>query len=137
MLLSELVDALFYALDRQSIIIHKKYDARDSRGLTKQFTIKHTVPNPNYQYSKDKFVVFLASLDQTKAMSEGSNAYKKISSAFRHFRMGESSSSLESRFINYWTALESITRDVFPKRSGDDHRVIEAVVPCIAADYVC
>lgn len=136
-LLGELVDAVSYTLGKEHIIIEKKCVAANKNGITKSFDIYKTVPNPNYQLNKEKFLSFIQSVSSRETNEYSGFENKKIASALRLYRMGEASSSIEARFTSYWTALESITRDAFTQIQGDDKRVIAATVPCISADYVC
>ncbi len=136
-LLVEFVDALSYTLGKQEINIETNYTAKSlSRNQTKSFKIHRPIPNPNYEFEKEKFLNFCQSIE-----SNNDDAYKgikdnKISAAFRLLRVGTLSTSVESKYTSYWTALESLARDVFDRQGGDDDRVIAATLPCIAIDYV-
>ena len=136
--LGELVDAISYAIGKDKIIIQKKYICRELSGnKQKTFEIHRPVPNPNYQFKKDKFIRFMKSLEGDSTTHSAPIRDKKISSAFRLYRIGELSENIEARFTSYWTSLESITRDTMEGDSGDDRKVIHSVIPCIASDYVC
>lgn len=137
-LLGELVDAVSYTIGKENVVIRREYVAKCVRSnISKPFHIHRPIPNPNYEFNKDKFIHFLKSLDNSSNNKNSGFKDKKLASAFRLFRIGEASDNIESKYTSYWTALESISRDVFPDTDGDDGSVIAAVVPCISSDYVC
>jgi hypothetical protein len=136
-LLGELVDAVSYTLGKQEVVIEKRYSAKAiAAGTTKTFTIHRPIPNPNYQFDEANFLIFCSSLQMEGESSLSSFKDNKIAAAFRLLRIGMNATSIEAKFTSYWTALESLTRDVFPTSDGDDGKVIAATLPCVAIDYV-
>lgn len=136
-LLGELVDAVSYTLGRQEVVIEKRYIAKAiASNQTKTFTIHRPIPNPNYQFDEANFLLFCSSLQMEGEANLSSFKDNKIAAAFRQLRIGVNATSIEAKFTSYWTALESLTRDVFPTRNGDDGKVIAATLPSVAIDYV-
>lgn len=135
--LGEIIDCLSYTLGKEMIIIQAKYKVeRHDIAEMREFTIQKLVPNPNYGFKHEKFTKFVTSMGSP----DGPKGYKnsKILSSFRIYRIGAYSENVEARFMTYWTAIESITRDVFNRDfNSDDEKVAAAAVPCIVADYVC
>lgn len=136
-LLGEFVDALSYTLGKQEITIVTSYTAKlINRNKTKSFKIHRPIPNPNYQFEKEKFSKFCESIESSNGNQNRGIKDNKISAAFRLLRVGSQATNTESKFTSYWTALESLTRDVFNGYDGDDSKVIAATIPCIAVDYI-
>lgn len=135
--LNDLIDALSYTLGKSEITIVKKYEStKVSSGVRKTLKIHRPIPNPDYQFDQDKFIAFCQSIGSNNPINNSSLRDKKIASAFRLFRIGQNSNNIDAKFTSYWTALESITKDIFERASGDDGKVIAAALPCITIDYV-
>ncbi|TMP38278.1 hypothetical protein [Pseudoalteromonas rubra] len=136
-LLGEVIDAVSYTQAKSSIIVRKKYVAKSiqsQRGKT--FTIHRAIPNPVYRFNEDSFRHFCESIQSTSQQEISSFKHNKIAAAFRLLRIGTGALSLEAKLTSYWTALESLTRDVFPSHNGDDGKVIAAAIPSISINYV-
>lgn len=134
-MLGKVVDALSYTLGREHIVVQKHYSARDiASGAEKQFTLRKLVPNPVYEFPQEKFSRLIVSLGGNTGI-EG-HRDNKILAAFRLYRIGASSENLEAKFVTYWSALESITRDAAQAGAHDDEKVANALAPCIVVDYV-
>lgn len=136
-LLEEFVDAISYTLGKQEITIENQYTSTSvTSHQTKTFRLHKPIPNPNYQFNNEKFLQFCSSIEPLEGVESQGIKDNKISSAFRLLRVGMQATSTESKFTSYWTALESLTRDVFVNYDGDDGKVIAATLPCIALDYI-
>lgn len=134
-LLGKVVDALSYTLGREQIVVQKHYLAKDiASGIEKQFSLRKLVPNPVYEYPQEKFARLIFSIGANTGI-EG-HRDNKILAAFRLYRIGAGSENLEAKFVTYWSALESITRDAAQAGAHDDEKVANAVAPCIVVDYV-
>ena len=131
-LLGEFVDALSYTLGKQEITIVTRYTATlVANNRTKSFKIHRPIPNPNYQFEEEKFLRFCQSMEAGTGSDNLGTKDNKISAAFRLLRVSSHATSTELKYTNYWTALESLTRDVFERQGGDDENVIAAALPCI------
>jgi hypothetical protein len=136
-LLEEFVDAISYTLGKQEITIETTYTSMAvASQQTKTFKVHKPIPNPNYEFNNEKFVQFCAGIEPLEGSVNQGIKDNKISAAFRLLRVGMQATSTESKFTSYWTALESLTRDVFVEKTGDDGKVIAATLPCIGIDYV-
>lgn len=133
--LGKVVDALSYTLGREHIVVQKHYLVRDAiTGVEKQFELRKLVPNPVYEFPPEKFSRLIGSLGATVGV-EG-HRDNKILAAFRLYRIGASTENLEAKFVTYWSALESISRDAGYAGAHDDEKVAGAVAPCMVVDYV-
>lgn len=136
-LLGEVIDAVSYTQAKSNIIVRKQYTAKSIQSSrSKTFSIQRAIPNPVYHFNEDSFRYFCESIQSTSQQEISSFKHKKIAAAFRLLRIGVSAPSLEAKFTSYWTALESLTRDVFPSHNGDDGKVIAAALPSILINYV-
>lgn len=136
-LLGEVIDAVSYTQAKSNIIVRNQYSAKSLQSQrTKTFVIQRSIPNPVYHFNEDSFRDFCKSIQSTSQQEISSFKHNKIASAFRLLRIGMGATSLEAKFTSYWTALESLTRDVFPSHNGDDGKVIAAALPSISINYV-
>jgi hypothetical protein len=136
-LLGEVIDAVSYTQAKSNIIVRKQYTAKSILSQReKTFLIQRAVPNPVYHFNEDSFRHFCSSIQSTSQQEISSFKHNKIAAAFRLLRIGMGAASLEAKFTSYWTALESLTRDVFPSHNGDDGKVIAAALPSISINYV-
>ncbi|CAH8191052.1 conserved hypothetical protein [Vibrio aestuarianus] len=136
-LLGEVIDAISYTQAKSDIIVRNKYLATSVQSQqTKSFSIQRTIPNPVYHFNKDSFREFCESIQSKSQQERSSFKHNKIAAAFRLLRIGMGAASLEAKLTSYWTALESLTRDVFPSHNGDDGKVIAAALPSISINYV-
>ena len=123
-------DVLRYVTFKEGQLYSKR------EGSPKSFKIHRPIPNPNYQFEEEKFLRFCQSMEAGTGSDNLGTKDNKISAAFRLLRVSSHATSTELKYTNYWTALESLTRDVFERQGGDDENVIAAALPCIAIDYV-
>ncbi|MEZ8289933.1 hypothetical protein [Vibrio sp. 10N.237.312.B06] len=136
-LLGEVIDAVSYTQAKSNIIVRKQYTAKSVFSQReKTFSIQRAIPNPVYHFSEESFRHFCDSIQSTSHQEISSFKHNKIAAAFRLLRIGMGATSLEAKFTSYWTALESLTRDVFPSYNGDDGKVIAAALPSISINYV-
>ncbi|MDG3438059.1 hypothetical protein P5E63_19470 [Vibrio parahaemolyticus] len=136
-LLGEVIDAVSYTQARSNIVVRKQYTAKSIlTQRVKTFSIQRAIPNPVYHFSDNSFRHFCESIQSNSKQELSSFKHNKIAAAFRLLRIGMGATSLEAKFTSYWTALESLTRDVFPSHNGDDGKVIAAALPSISINYV-
>ena len=136
-LLGEVIDAVSYTQAKSDITVRKKYTAKSIQTQRiKTFSIQRSVPNPVYHFSESSFQHFCKSIQSNSQQEFSSFKHNKIAAAFRLLRIGMGATSLEAKLTSYWTALESLTRDVFPTHNGDDGKVIAAALPSISINYV-
>jgi hypothetical protein len=86
------------------------------------YNLPSRIPNPSRNLSDDEFLVFLNNIEYAL---EGADiqpeSRKKITSAFRFYRMGRDTPLYENKFINWWTALEYLLR------TGEDGSIITEI----------
>ena len=87
----------------------KKHDQVGATG--KMFRVPRVLPNPELHIKTGEAVAFVTSvrklLSGSKFNAEGSD---RINSAFRLYRQGRDHESVDTKLVNWWTALEYLVR---------------------------
>jgi hypothetical protein len=86
------------------------------------YNLPTRIPNPSRNLSDDEFLCFLNNIEYALESAEiQPESRKKITSAFRFYRMGRDTPLYENKFINWWTALEYLLR------TGEDGSIITEI----------
>lgn len=107
-----ILDLIRFELEDSVIKVERDFiSIRNCNKPPRRFPLPTTVPNPSNDLQSDQFLSFIS-----KANNLFSNntidieSKEKIRSALRFYRMGRDSDLFENKFLNWWTALEFLSR---------------------------
>ncbi|RYY02144.1 MAG: hypothetical protein EOO53_13995 [Gammaproteobacteria bacterium] len=135
--LNDILDLLSHPMGRSVIVMGRSYDVElinETAPEKLQLELERLVPNPTYIFSSEKFKKYVESIAAFLVKTSGKKT--PIFDAFRLSRIGITSQNLESKFLTYWTALETLTNNVFVTDHAKDLRIADAITPCITIDYI-
>jgi hypothetical protein len=107
-----ILDLIRFELEDSVIEVERDFvSVRSCIQPPRRFPLPTTVPNPSSNLQSDQFLNFMA---QSNNLFSNVNidieSKEKIRSALRFYRMGRDSDLFENKFLNWWTALEYLTR---------------------------
>lgn len=107
-LLSEYLDLLNLGLSDEFLYIHNRVLVIDEKKPNKgAFQNNVNILDGKYAVEKARYVHFISKLPRILENSDIINESKeKIKSAIRYLRLGNQSTEVEHKFINYWIGLE-------------------------------
>lgn len=107
-ILSEYLDVINLGLSEEYLVIHSRALVIDSRSPEKgDFQNNGNILDGKYKVEKDHYLGFTKKLPAILNSSNVQNETKeKIKSAIRYLRLGNQSTEVEHKFINYWIGLE-------------------------------
>lgn len=110
--LDNILDLIRFELEGNVVKVDEKFTVRKSGDENvKIYRLPARIPNPSRNLDNDEFQDFLDDVEYVLAGSSiNTESRKKITSAFRFYRMGRDTSQYENKFINWWTALEYLLR---------------------------
>ncbi len=135
--LNDILDLLSHPMGRSVIVMSRRYDVElinETASNKIELELERLVPNPTYIFSSKKFKKYVDSIVAFSTITSGKKT--PIFDAFRLSRIGITSQNLESKFLTYWTALETLTNNVFVTDHPKDLRIADAITPCITIDYI-
>lgn len=108
--LSEYLDVINLGLSDEFLLIHNRALVIDSRSPERgDFQNNVNILDGKYRVERDYYQEFTRKLPSILNSSEvQSETKEKIKSAIRYLRLGNQSTEVEHKFINYWIGLEYI-----------------------------
>lgn len=121
--LDNILDLIRFEFEGNIIDVDDQFLAiREDNSFRKLFKLPSQIPNPQRNVNNSDFRDFLEDVEyvtlQAPILEE---SRKKITSAFRFYRLGRDAVQHENKFINWWTALEYLVR------TGDEGSIISEV----------
>lgn len=101
------------------------------------FSLPAVVPNPSASMDGDGLASFVASVDEL--VLKGSfkpEGRDRVQSAFRLYRTGLDSTTLENKLVNWWTALEYLVRGSSEQNGGIGKSVETLLAPVLCNAYI-
>ncbi|VEN75477.1 hypothetical protein EPICR_90075 [Candidatus Desulfarcum epimagneticum] len=111
--LDNLLDLIRFELEGNVIKVDERFIARKKHNDVDNtlYRLPSRIPNPSRNLNDETFLGFLNNVEYTLEGAEiQAESRKKITSAFRFYRMGRDTPQYENKFINWWTALEYLLR---------------------------
>ena len=135
-ILSEYLDVINLGLSDEFLQIHNRTLVIDSRSPQRgDFQNNNNILDGKYRVEKDYYQEFTRKLPSILNSSEVQNETKeKIKSAIRYLRLGNQSTEVEHKFINYWIGLEYIFSNY--ESQNTIYRVKEHFINAHALAYV-
>ena len=132
--IGEILDLMRFEFDSKNLMLSTQFLLEDS-GKVLQLQLPGTIPNPEAEppsRSLEDFVKHLNGL----ATRHGAHAESRdrIFAAFRLYRAGTSARIFENKLVNWWTAIEYLTKP--GKSSGIGDGVEAALAPTLGLIYV-
>ncbi len=109
-ILSEYLDVINLGLSDEHLLIHNRVLVIDARSPERgDFQNNVNILDGKYRVEKDHYQEFTSKLPSILNSSNVQKETKeKIKSAIRYLRLGNQSTEVEHKFINYWIGLEYI-----------------------------
>jgi hypothetical protein len=134
--LDGILDLIRFELEQQVISIDDEFiSVREKESSARRFRLPTIIPNPSRKMEPAHFETFIGRFNrifQNDGLDTESKG--KIKSALRFYRMGKDSDLFENKFLNWWTALEFLTR------TGEQGGIIEEVkgkrLPMLVLHYL-
>lgn len=110
--LDNILDLIRFELEGNIIGVDDQFLAmQENHTFQKILKLPSQIPNPKSNINKFEFKDFLENVEYVTSQAPMSNeSSKKITSAFRFYRLGRDATQYENKFINWWTALEYLIR---------------------------
>lgn len=110
--IDNLLDLIRFELEGNVVKVDERFIARkkidDDIAI---FRLPSRIPNPSRNLGNEEFLAFLNDVEYAlEGAPINAESRKKITSAFRFYRMGRDTPQYENKFINWWTALEYLLR---------------------------
>lgn len=121
--LDNMLDLIRFELEGNIIDVDDQFLAiREDNSFRKLLKLPSQIPNPRRNIKNSEFKDFLGDVEYVTSYAPISEeSRKKITSAFRFYRLGRDAVQYENKFINWWTALEYLVR------TGDEGSIISEV----------
>ena len=121
--LEDLLDLARFELESDILTIDNEFlSFRENGSTIRRFRLPNRIPNPKKTIEKDEFKNFVEVINRLlKGGNIDTDSKEKIKSGFRFYRVGRDSDRLENKFLNWWIALEFLTR------SGGMGSIVESV----------
>ncbi|MGM0598164.1 MAG: hypothetical protein ACQES9_14115 [Myxococcota bacterium] len=121
--LDNMLDLIRFELEGNIIDVDDQFLAiRADNSFQKLLKLPSQIPNPRRNINNSEFRDFLEDVEYVTLQAPISEeSRKKITSAFRFYRLGRDAVQYENKFINWWTALEYLVR------TGDEGSIISEV----------
>jgi hypothetical protein len=134
--LDSILDLIRFELEHRVISVDSEFiSVRQNENAARRFRLPTIIPNPAQKIEPQHFGVFIERFNRI-SQQDGLDAEskEKIRSALRFYRMGRDSDLFENKFLNWWTALEFLTR------TGEDGGIINEVkgklLPMLVLHYL-
>ena len=134
--LDSILDLIRFELEDRVVSIDTDFiSIRKKGGTARRFRMPTIVPNPSKNIDPAHFGEFVTRFSRIFENEElPLKSKEKIRSALRFYRMGRDSDLFENKFLNWWTALEYLTR------TGEKGSIIEEVqtklIPTLLLHYL-
>lgn len=110
-LINNILDLVRFEYERSSLHVSEQFLVINNQTIARCFNISKIVPNPNSTIDNDgleNFVKSVRELIENRDLREEDR--RRIQSAFRLYRIGSDSNIFENKLINWWTAIEYLTK---------------------------
>ena len=110
--LDNILDLIRFELEGNIIGVDDQFLAiQENSTFQKLLKLPSQIPNPKSNINKFEFKDFLENVEYVTSQAPiSTESSKKITSAFRFYRLGRDATQYENKFINWWTALEYLVR---------------------------
>ena len=134
--IAENLDVLNLGFADEYLIIHSRVLVIDTGNIPKaQFQESKNFLDGKYKVAKEHYEEFILKLPQINANTKIIQETKdKIKSAIRYLRLGNESTEVEHKFINYWIGLEYLFSNY--ESNNTINRIKDYFVACHALNYV-
>jgi hypothetical protein len=130
--LDEILDLIRFELEQEVVSVSQAFvSVRVDSGTSRKFLLPSYIQNPMKNVKQAEFEDFLkttANMFETNHID--SESRERIKSGLRFYRMGRDSELFENKFLNWWTALE------FLSRTGEKGAIPEEVESKLVAALV-
>jgi hypothetical protein len=122
--LDGILDLIRFELENRVISVDSDFiSIRKNDNTARRFRLPTIVPNPAKRIEPKHFEDFVDRFNRIFQNDELSTESKeKIRSTLRFYRMGRDSDLFENKFLNWWTALEYLTR------TGEKGGIVDVVI---------
>ncbi|WP_321867350.1 hypothetical protein [Paraburkholderia tropica] len=135
--IARVLDVMRYSYERKQIQLSEKFlvSTATRRALGLIDLAGESIPNPRASVSTAQFERFMAQIQRLAGHENAEpGAQDRIYSAFRLYRLGNETTNLENKLVNWWTALEFMTNDVDSTNIGVT--VENALAPVVTLEYL-
>jgi len=134
--LDGILDLIRFELENRVISVDSDFiSVRKNDNTSRRFRLPTIVPNPAKIIKPEHFEEFVNRFNRIFQNDELSTESKeKIRSSLRFYRMGRDSDLFENKFLNWWTALEYLTRTGEPGPIVDE--VKAKLIPSLLLHYL-
>ena len=134
--LDGILDLIRFELENRVISVDSDFiSIRKNDDTARRFRLPTIVPNPVRGIEPKQFEDFVERFNHIFQNDELSlESKEKIKSTLRFYRMGRDSDLFENKFLNWWTALEYLTRT--GEKGGIVDVVIEKLIPTLLPHYL-
>lgn len=133
-MIGQLLDLVRFEFGAENLNLSKEFVAIDGEKLM-LLPVPELIPNPKAIRSASDLRAFV---EQLNSIGERDEAYAeskdRMLAAFRFYRIGTSVSMFENKLVNWWTAIENLTRSGKPGSIGAT--VEEALVPILGLAHL-
>lgn len=133
--LDGILDLIRFELENRVISVDSDFiSIRKNDDTARRFRLPTIVPNPVREIQPKQFEDFVERFNNIFQNDElSSESKEKIRSTLRFYRMGRDSDLFENKFLNWWTALEYLTR------TGEKGAIVDVVkkklIPMLLPHY--
>ena len=122
--LDGMLDLIRFELENRVISVDSDFiSIRKNDDTARRFRLPTIVPNPVREIQPKQFEDFVRRFNNIFQNDKlGLESKEKIKSTLRFYRMGRDSDLFENKFLNWWTALEYLTR------TGEKGSIVDVVI---------
>ncbi|MDE8754348.1 hypothetical protein PZA22_07535 [Pectobacterium polaris] len=135
--IQEIIDCYSYILEKDHVSIYQAFSILDDEGnIVKKLTFRDVTSNDEDKFNYNIFNTYTEVIDRLLKDDNTKELRLKLLSSFRQYYNGISSLSMESKFVSFWSALESLTLGASEKKLSHDAHVLHVVIPNIGVNYI-
>ena len=109
--IDNLLDLIRFELEGNIVKVDERFIVCKNDADIALFRLPSRIPNPSRNLNDEEFLSFLNDVEYAlEGAPINAESRRKITSAFRFYRMGRDTPQYENKFINWWTALEYLLR---------------------------
>jgi hypothetical protein len=130
--LDEILDLIRFDLEHEIVSISSEFVSfRTGAEKPRRFLLPSYIPNPRRDIQHQDFEHFVMTINEVlENVAIDRESKEKIKSGFRFYRMGRDAELFENKFLNWWTALEFISR------TGGRGSMIEEVEKKLVSTFI-
>ena len=134
--LDSILDLIRFELEHSVISVEDEFiSIRSNERAARRFRLPSIIPNPAQRIDPQHFENFVDRFNRVFQNDKlNSESKEKIRSALRFYRMGRDSDLFENKFLNWWTALEFLTRT--GEKGGIIDEVKGKLMPILLLHYL-